>query len=129
MANSATSSRFVIEAARPEDDAELRGAGFFLRQMPMGQAIEVTFEREPSFFRAAAIQGRHVQVFLGRLNGRIIGLGTRAIRPTTSTEMAEAGYLPICVSCQSSAAAHTWPAPTDSCESCTKTAESKFIAR
>ena len=42
MANSATSSRFVIEAARPEDDAELRA---LLRQMPMGQAIEVTFER------------------------------------------------------------------------------------
>ena len=91
MPASATRSRFVIEAARPEDDAELRA---LLRGMPMGQAIEVTFEREPSFFRAAAIQGTQVQVFVGRLNGRIIGLGTRAIRPTyINGELAEAGYL------------------------------------
>jgi hypothetical protein len=91
MPASATRSRFVIDAARPEDDAELRA---LLRGMPMGRAIEVTFEREPDFFRATAIQGTQVQVFVGRLNGRIVGLGTRAIRPTyVNGELVEAGYL------------------------------------
>jgi len=37
-----------------EDDAELRA---LLRQMPMARAIEVTFEREPSFLSRGAIQG------------------------------------------------------------------------
>lgn len=82
---------FVIEPARPEHDAALRA---LLRTTPMGDAMEVAFLREPSFFAACDIQGTLVQPFVGILNGRVIGLGTRAIRPSfINGERCEAGYL------------------------------------
>lgn len=71
-------STFQIELAQPQDDAELRA---LLRQMPMGEAIQVLFLREPSYFLTSDIQGTSVQTFVGKLGGQIIGLGTRAIRP------------------------------------------------
>jgi hypothetical protein len=91
MPNSKSTSSLVIELARPEDDAELRA---MLREMPMGTNIEVVFLREPNFFEAASIQGAEVQTFVGRLGGRIIGVGTRAIRPTfINGKRTDAGYL------------------------------------
>jgi hypothetical protein len=91
MPDTLTASRFVIDAARPEDDAELRA---LLRDMPMGAAIQVVFLREPSFFHTTAIQGTFAQVFVGRLGGRIIGVATRAVRPSfVNGELVDAGYL------------------------------------
>jgi hypothetical protein len=91
MPDSLTATRFAIEPARAEDDAELRA---LLRDMPMGETVQVVFLREPSFFHTAAIQGTFVQVFVGRLDGRIIGVATRAVRPSfINGERTEAGYL------------------------------------
>jgi hypothetical protein len=91
MLESVTTSSFVIDLARPEDDAELRA---LLREMPMGQAIQVVFLREPNFFRATSVLGTSVQVFVGRLGRKIIGLGTRAIRPSyINGQVEDAGYL------------------------------------
>ena len=91
MLDSLTTSSFTIEPARPDDDAELRA---LLRSMPMGKRIEVAFLREPNFFHACGIQGTFVQVFVGRLDGRIIGMGTRAIRPSfVNGQLVDAGYL------------------------------------
>jgi hypothetical protein len=85
------STGFAIEPARPADDAELRQ---LLREMPMGRAVEVVFLREPSFLAAAAVQGTEVQVFVGRLGGRVIGSGTRAVRPSyVNGRRILAGYL------------------------------------
>jgi hypothetical protein len=82
---------FVIQPARPEHDAELRA---LLRETPMGDAMEVAFLREPSFFPACDIQGTFVQPFVGLLNNRVIGIGTRALRPSfINGERCEAGYL------------------------------------
>jgi hypothetical protein len=91
MPDSLTATRFAIEPARPEDDAELRS---LLREMPMGEAVQVVFLREPNFFHTAAIQGTFVQVFVGRLEGRIIGVATRAVRPShVNGRLVDAGYL------------------------------------
>ena len=91
MRDSLTATRFVIEPARPEDDAELRR---LLREMPMGEAVQVVFLREPNFFHTAAIQGTFVQVFVGRLEGKIIGVATRAVRPShVNGRLVDAGYL------------------------------------
>lgn len=84
-------ARVLFELARPDDDAELRA---LLREMPMGDRVEVAFLREPSFFRAAAVQGTAVQVIVARGGGRIAGVATRAIRPGfLNGEACDVGYL------------------------------------
>ncbi len=71
-------SRFALDLADERDDPELRD---LLRRHPMGRRIRVTFEREPSFFAAARVQGDFRQVGVGRdvTTGRIIGMGARSI--------------------------------------------------
>lgn len=73
-----SSSRFRFELATGRDDAELRA---LLRRNAMGERIRVTFEREPSFFDAVAIQGDFQQVITARdaARRRIAGMGTRSI--------------------------------------------------
>jgi hypothetical protein len=91
MAVSVASSGFVIEPARPEHDAELRA---LLRDTPMGEAIQVAFLREPSFFYTTDIQGTFVQTFVGLQDDRIIGVGTRAVRPSyINGRLCDSGYL------------------------------------
>src|SRR5262245_36040410 len=71
-------SRYTIELAAPEDDAALRSV---LAQTPMEGRIAVAFRREPSFFDAAAVEGRFHQVVLGRdrSEGHVVGFGVRSI--------------------------------------------------
>jgi hypothetical protein len=71
-------SRYTIELAAPEDDAVLRSV---LAQTPMEGRISVAFRREPSFFEAAAVEGRFQQVVLGRdrQGGSVVGFGVRSI--------------------------------------------------
>ena len=88
-----SSSRYVIEPATPADDAGLRD---LFRRTSMGSGIEVSFEREPSYFQALAIQGhRHeVGVIRDRPTGRIIGSGTRIMRKGfINGQETEVGYL------------------------------------
>lgn len=54
--------RFVIDEARPEDDAELRA----LFRVPMAGSIAIASEREPNYFRSAAVQNEEPLVFVGR---------------------------------------------------------------
>jgi hypothetical protein len=83
--------RFRIELARPEHDAQLRE---LLRETPMGEAAAVAFLREPSFFLTSDIQGSDTQCFVGLLGDEVIGVGTRAIRPSyINGQRCEAGYL------------------------------------
>jgi hypothetical protein len=74
-----SNSRYVIEPATRADDAGLRN---LFRRTSMGSGIEVSFEREPSYFQALAIQGhrQEVGVIRDRGTGRIIGSGTRIMR-------------------------------------------------
>src|SRR5262245_13232067 len=71
-------SRYTIELAVPEDDAALRSV---MAQTPMEGRISVAFGREPSFFAAAAVEGRFHQVVLGRdrVSQSVIGFGVRSI--------------------------------------------------
>jgi hypothetical protein len=71
-------SRYSIELAVPDDDAALRSV---LAQTPMEGRISVAFGREPSFFSAAAVEGRFHQVVLGRdrESRHVVGFGVRSI--------------------------------------------------
>ena len=72
-------SRFVIEPARPEDDAAVRG---LLRRSAMGTDVRLTLERDPDARLAAGIEGdRHLTIVARqRSSGRVVGVGTRAVR-------------------------------------------------
>jgi hypothetical protein len=70
-------SRYVIELARPEDDAGLRAR---MAQDCMEGAIAVSFRREPSYFAACRLQGETTQVVkcVERRTGAIVGMGSRS---------------------------------------------------
>lgn len=84
-------SATLFDLATPDDDAQLRQ---LFRETPMGQSIEVAFLREPNFFRAAGMQGDHVQVIVARRGDRIVAAGTRALRRSfINGQETNAGYL------------------------------------
>jgi hypothetical protein len=71
-------SRYRFELASAADDADLRRV---LAETPMPGPITVTFQREPSYFDAAVVEGDFRQVLACRdgNNGPIVGFGARAI--------------------------------------------------
>jgi hypothetical protein len=71
-------SQFTFNLATPADDEQL---GELLAATPMEGAIRVAFARRPSYFAAAAADGRTVQVGVARDrdSGRIVGMGSRAV--------------------------------------------------
>jgi len=86
-------ARVVLERATVADDAALRR---LLAQSPMDGSIRVAFEREPSYFGAARVQGRVCQVILGRDadTGEAIAVGSRTIKPVFVNGRArDVGYL------------------------------------
>jgi hypothetical protein len=86
-------SRFEIELATEADELELRD---LLCRSSIPGSIQVTFEREPSFFQSCRIRGEFFQVGVGRdrRTGRIIGLGTRSVAPAFVNAMTmNVGYL------------------------------------
>jgi hypothetical protein len=72
-------SRFRFELAGPADDADLRHV---LAATPMAGRIAVRFQREPSWFAGAVVDGRWRQVVACRdgETGGIIGFGCRSLR-------------------------------------------------
>ena len=86
-------SQFEIELATEADDRQLRD---LLRRSSIPGAIQVTFEREPSFFDSCRIRGEFFQVGVGRdrRTGRIIGVGTRSVAPSfLNGRPTDVGYL------------------------------------
>ncbi len=85
--------RIEFISAMLDDDAELRA---LLRHNIMEGDIGVSFRREPSYFYAAAVQGREAQVYKGvdRRSGALAGLGGRFVLPAyiNGTQM-DIGYL------------------------------------
>lgn len=76
-----------------DDDTELRA---LLRRNIMEGDIAVSFRREPSYFYAAAVQGREVQVYKGvdTRSGALAGLGGRFVLPAyVNGERMDIGYL------------------------------------
>ncbi len=71
--------RFLIEIANENDEAGLRRIA---RDNYMDGNIRLSVQREPNFFRSLEVEGRLVQVCLGRdlRNKKVIGFAVRAIR-------------------------------------------------
>ena len=69
---------YRLELASEADDAELRRV---LAATPMEGAVIVGFQREPSYFAAAVVEGRFRQVIACRDLGtnRLVGFGARAV--------------------------------------------------
>jgi hypothetical protein len=92
----AAAARFenvTLHLASPADDPELRR---LLRENAIGGEIRLTFEREPDFFRAAAVDGSPRQTVIARdvRDGRIVGMGSRAVLDVfLNGEPARLGYL------------------------------------
>lgn len=59
------------------DDADIRR---LLRNNAMPGAVSLTFEREPDYFRGAAIAGAHDQTIVAFRNGRLVCMGRCAWR-------------------------------------------------
>lgn len=72
-------STIRFELATETDDAALRR---ILRTSPIPGAISLTFEREPSFRAAAAVEGPFHQTVVAREmeTGEIVGMGSRSVR-------------------------------------------------
>jgi hypothetical protein len=77
----------IFELAREEDDPDLRR---LLRENPMPGLISLSFEREPNYFQASAIEGPFHQTLVAReskrhatraMEGAVIGVGNRSVRP------------------------------------------------
>lgn len=66
--------------ATPADDADLRA---LLRENPMGGAVRVALEREPSYFAQPAFEGDEHATILARdtRSGRAVAMGGWSIRP------------------------------------------------
>jgi len=67
-----------------------------LRENPMPGSIALTYEREPDYFIAAAMEGTLSQtiVQVDDTSGEILGMGTRIIRPLfLNGEVVDVGYM------------------------------------
>ncbi len=79
--------------ATPADDPTLRR---LLRKNPMPGSISLTYEREPDYFIAAAMEGTLSQtiVQVDDATGEFLGMGARIIRPLyLNGEVKDVGYM------------------------------------
>lgn len=85
--------KYEFTLATTDDDAELRNV---LSSTPMIGQISVSFAREPNFFAATPVDGKLVQIIVGRdvERGRVIGMGSRTAGPRYVNEQrTNVGYL------------------------------------
>ncbi len=86
-------SRYVFDLATAEDEHELRRV---LEQTPMPGRMAVTLRREPSFFRAAEVEGKSRETLVCRLasDRAVVGLACRSIAPQfVNGVVTDVGYL------------------------------------
>jgi hypothetical protein len=84
------SSRY--ELAQPSDDPELRR---LLRESPFAGSISLSFEREPNYFLASAVEGPFHETLLVRddKTNQIRGIGDRSVRPLyVNGQLQDVGY-------------------------------------
>lgn len=83
----------TFELATPDDDESIR---HLLVANPVPGPITLSYQREPDYFLGCGTMGHFYQVAVGRqpIDGTIIGLGCRAIRPLfVNGQVREVGYL------------------------------------
>jgi hypothetical protein len=86
-------SRFRFELATREDDADLRR---IMAATPMPGNFSLSFQREPSWFAGAVVDGHTRQVVICRdsATGKVVGFGCRSLRDVfLNGEPATIGYL------------------------------------
>lgn len=86
-------SRLDFELATPADDADLRR---LLRENPIAGSISLSFEREPCYFDAAAVEGPIHQTIVARESdsGHVIAFGNRSVRPLfVNGQVQDIGYM------------------------------------
>jgi hypothetical protein len=69
--------RVHFDTAVPADDADIRR---LLRETPMAGQISISLEREPDYFADADVIGETKQTIIARDEGRLVCLGSCAIR-------------------------------------------------
>lgn len=67
----------IFRLATTADEPELRA---LLRHDAMPGAVRVEYRREPDFFAGLAVQGQSRHVVVAEQEGRIVGMGCRAVR-------------------------------------------------
>lgn len=83
----------IFELATRADDADLRR---LLRENPIPGSISLTFEREPCYFDASAVEGEFHQTLVAREpeSGRVIAFGNRSVRPLfVNGQVQDVGYM------------------------------------
>lgn len=86
-------SRFLIELAKPSDDAELRKLD---AEQVVNGSVQVYFRHEPSFFQSVRVQGviNQIGVVRDSQTEKIVGMGIRSVRPAyINGTAANLGYL------------------------------------
>lgn len=82
-----------FELATQADDLDLRR---LLRENPIQGSILLSFEREPNYFEASAVEGDFHQTIIARESdsGKVIAFGNRSIRPLyVNGEIRDIGYM------------------------------------
>jgi hypothetical protein len=80
-----------FEVARPEHDPQLRA---LLHEHAMPGWVELTLEREPDFFAAAAVMGGVSQTIVALEEDAVVGMGCRSVREVyLNGHPASLGYL------------------------------------
>jgi hypothetical protein len=85
--------KFEFTLATADDEAELREV---LSSTPMNGQISISFAREPDFFAATPVDGKLVQIVVGRdvEQGCIVGMGSRTAGPRyVNEQLNTVGYL------------------------------------
>ncbi|MFZ4713378.1 MAG: hypothetical protein ACOYL6_06690 [Bacteriovoracaceae bacterium] len=78
--------------AKPSDNLEL--ISFFQKRPMKSVGIGLHYEREPNFFTLCDYHSPHFFVFMAKVNGRLLGIGTLIIRPGfIDGELTSVGYL------------------------------------
>lgn len=86
-----TVGEFEFRLATPADDADIRRV---LAQNPVPGRVTVAYEREPDYFLGCATMGHFWQIPVGRHQGQLVGLGSRAVRPMfVNGQIEQVGYL------------------------------------
>ena len=83
----------AFELATDADDPGLRR---LLRENPMQGSVSLSFEREPNYFNASAVEGSFHQTLVAREadTAEIIGVGNRSLRPMfVNGTVQEIGYM------------------------------------
>lgn len=84
-------SALVLDRAGPADEPALRR---LLRETPVPGAVALSFEREPCWHAAAAVEGDRHTALVARRGGEVVGLAARSVRAAfVNGAPARVGYL------------------------------------